>query len=77
MEQWNFSVLPQICLWVGTPPSGLSLALWNNLDDIKAPSDKLALQIFENSCDVPLKSSLSKLSTLSVFNVFSCGLEAQ
>lgn len=77
MGQWDFSVLPQICLWVGIPPFALSLTLLNSLDTIYAPYYKLALQIFENRCDVSLRSPLSKLSVLSAFTVFSCALEAQ
>lgn len=73
---WNVSELPQICLWVAALPSGLSLALWKNLDNFSVPSDKLALQIFDKNCDVCLQSSFYKLRILSAVNIFSCGLEA-
>lgn len=73
---WNFSELPQICLWVAAPPSGLSLALWKNLDNFSVRSDKLALQIFDKNYDVSLQSSFCKLRILSAVSIFSCGLEA-
>ena len=73
---WNFSELPQICLWVAALPSGLSLALWKNLDNFSVPSDKLALQVFDKNCDVCLQSPFYKLRILSAVNIFSCGLEA-
>lgn len=73
---WDFSELPQICLWVAAPPSGLSLALRKNLDNFSIPSDKLALQLFDKNYDVSLQSSFCKLRILSAVSIFSCGLEA-
>lgn len=63
-------MLPQVCLWVGVPPCGLSLALRSNVDNTEAPCDQRALQRVEHSCHgshaVPFQAELSILRTFSI-----------